>query len=240
MIRVFIIENNQKLFTNLYQLLDKHFKEVEIVGIAGTLEKAEKLLRTISPDIVFLGISLPDGKGYDIYEKINLSETAVIFISHQNTDAVKAFNYEALYYLQAPIERTDIVKVLTKFYLKNQYKEENKPVNTINVFDKEKKQNIPIKLNELIKIANSEDGECLFFFKDGSTRYIKTRFKSICKKLENINYIHISEDFIVNLYFLKQVVNKKLILQNNLKANLVAHEKETTLFKNLQKLSLFI
>ena len=62
--RVLIVDDHEVLAASLAQVLD-HEPDLDVVGAAGTLEKARSLLATVAPDVVLLDHRLPDGDGVE-------------------------------------------------------------------------------------------------------------------------------------------------------------------------------
>ena len=62
--RVVIVDDHEVLAASLAQVLD-HEPDLDVIGSAGTLEKARVLLATESPDVVLLDHRLPDGDGVE-------------------------------------------------------------------------------------------------------------------------------------------------------------------------------
>jgi DNA-binding NarL/FixJ family response regulator len=62
--RVVIVDDHEVLAASLAQVLD-HEPDLDVIGSAGTLEKARVLIATESPDVVLLDHRLPDGDGVE-------------------------------------------------------------------------------------------------------------------------------------------------------------------------------
>ena len=99
-LRAIIIDDEPLVRDDLRGMLAAH-KEIEIVGEAGTIAAAKKLLTAVSFDIVFLDIQLRGGTGFDLVPFIDLS-AHIIFITAHDEFAVRAFEVNALDYLLKP------------------------------------------------------------------------------------------------------------------------------------------
>ena len=62
--RVLIVDDHEVLAASLAQVLD-HEPDLDVVGSAGTLERARALIATEAPDVVLLDHRLPDGDGVE-------------------------------------------------------------------------------------------------------------------------------------------------------------------------------
>lgn len=87
----------------LLNILLKKFPEVKVVGEASSIPKALTLIKEKKPDSIFLDICLGSGSGFDLLNNIS-SETNVVFVSAFDDYALRAFEVNALDYLQKPIE----------------------------------------------------------------------------------------------------------------------------------------
>jgi two-component system LytT family response regulator len=71
----------------LQDLLEDHFPEVNIVGMAQTVKESLELLGSNKIDLLFLDIELPDGKGFDILAGIEKTDFGVIITTSYLTYA---------------------------------------------------------------------------------------------------------------------------------------------------------
>ena len=67
--KTLIIEDEQKSRDMLATLIKKNFPQLTIVGLAKNVAEGVEFINTLSPDLVFLDISMPDGTGFDVLEK---------------------------------------------------------------------------------------------------------------------------------------------------------------------------
>ena len=78
--------------------------EIEIIGTAGSIVQAAKLLRQREPDILFLDILLGDGTGFDLLEILPELGSRIIFTTASEEHALRAFRFAAVDYLLKPID----------------------------------------------------------------------------------------------------------------------------------------
>lgn len=77
--------------------------DVEIVGEAGDVEGAARLVERMAPDVVFLDIRLGRASGFELVDRID-ADTAIVFVTAYGDYAVQAFEAQAVDYLLKPIE----------------------------------------------------------------------------------------------------------------------------------------
>ncbi len=93
----------------LLNLLLKKHPQVSVVGEADNIPNAMDIIKKKRPDSIFLDIKLQNGNGFDLMDKIT-TDANVVFVSAFDDYALRAFEVNALDYLQKPInaERLDV------------------------------------------------------------------------------------------------------------------------------------
>ena len=115
MIRAIIIEdepNNEEL---LRTLVSEYCPDVEIVASAATVKKGTEAILSFKPDVIFLDIELPDGKGFDLLDQIRELPTKPIFTTGYDQYAIKAIRYAAFDYLTKPIDIEELQNAISRF-----------------------------------------------------------------------------------------------------------------------------
>ncbi len=103
MLTAIIVEDMPQAAEALERDLAVHCPEVKVLGHAGSIVAAAKLLGSVSPDIVFLDILLGDGTGFDLLDIFPNLSARVIFITASDEHALRAFRYAAVDYLLKPV-----------------------------------------------------------------------------------------------------------------------------------------
>ncbi len=95
--------------------LDRYCPDVTaVVGTAGSVVGAAKVIRQQAPDILFLDIALSDGTGFDLLEILPELSSNVIFITAYEEHALRAFRYSATDYLLKPIDSNMLKSAVDK------------------------------------------------------------------------------------------------------------------------------
>ena len=81
---------------------------MRLVGEACNVAEGITLLQNQEPDLVFLDVEMPDGKGFDLLKQIPDLSAKVIFVTAHNHYAVEAFRFSALDYLLKPIDADEL------------------------------------------------------------------------------------------------------------------------------------
>ena len=98
----------------LREILRKTIGNVELLGEAGSVEEGLTLIERVNPELVFLDISMPDGSGFDLLDKIKQIDFKIIFVTAFSDYAIKAFKYSAFDYLVKPINIGDLEKAVNR------------------------------------------------------------------------------------------------------------------------------
>ncbi|MDL1911590.1 response regulator transcription factor [Chloroflexi bacterium CFX6] len=90
--------------------------DIEVVGMAGTVQEAIELVRTVKPDIVLMDFSLPDGNGAEATRMIlrECPECKIVFLtmSEEDEDLFEAIRSGAKGYLLKNMQPRKLVVAL--------------------------------------------------------------------------------------------------------------------------------
>ncbi len=116
--KALIIEDEKKSREMLDALIKTNFPEVKVLGLAKNVEEGVTLIKTHTPDLIFLDISMPDGTGFDLLEKVQGLKFDIIFTTATDKHALKAIKYSACDYLLKPIDIDELKTAVNKFLQK--------------------------------------------------------------------------------------------------------------------------
>jgi two-component system LytT family response regulator len=103
-IRTLIVDDEPLARRNLRVLLEKD-PQIEIVEECRNGREAVKAINTLSPDLIFLDIQMPEMDGFDVLEHVGPEHIqAIIFVTAFDQYALKAFDVHALDYLLKPFD----------------------------------------------------------------------------------------------------------------------------------------
>jgi DNA-binding NarL/FixJ family response regulator len=116
-IRVFLLDDHEVVRRGVQQLLDAE-DDIEVVGEAGSVERALARLPAVRPDVAILDVRLPDGDGVTVCREIRsrFDDIACIMLtSFSDDDALlQAIVAGASGYLLKQIRGTDIVDAVRR------------------------------------------------------------------------------------------------------------------------------
>ncbi len=114
MIKTIIIEDEQKSREMLAAMIQKNCPDLEIVGLASNVNEGVTLIQTLKPELVFLDISMPDGSGFDLLEKVSGHKFELIFATASDQHAIRAIKFSACDYLLKPIDNEELKAAVDK------------------------------------------------------------------------------------------------------------------------------
>lgn len=113
-IKTIIVDDERPSREILRSYLRKYFPDIEIAASMDSVKAAVSAISNHKPDLVFLDIELPDGKGFDILQKFSKEEFKVVFVTAYTDYAVKAFRFSAVDYLLKPVRIDELKEAIQK------------------------------------------------------------------------------------------------------------------------------
>ena len=121
MITAIIIDDEKSAHISLSEDLKNHCPEIEIIAEAYSVQNGLETLNKFPPDLVFLDVSMSDGTGFDLLEKIaakkggvNKINFNVIFTTAHDNFAINAFKFGVIDYLLKPINSDELINAIEK------------------------------------------------------------------------------------------------------------------------------
>ena len=132
-ITAIIVDDSRLARKELKHLLSRH-NSIEVIEESGKPKEAIKLINCLLPDVVFLDIQMPLLNGFELLQTLDYVPQ-VVFVTAFDYYAIKAFEHNALDYLQKPIEPQALARALDK--LENRLIHQSPPKALNNVFVKD-------------------------------------------------------------------------------------------------------
>lgn len=244
MIKAVIIDDEPKAIQGLAWELTNFKDDLDVVATFTEPEKAIIYLQTNEIDCLFLDIEMPTMDGFQVLEKLDKKDFAVVITTAYNEYAITALKNEAIDYLLKPIDSDDLSEAIVKI-----------KKHIAKGFNPDKIEEILLKFNNKLnhkKITINTDGKLLFLepqdiyyvASDGnySTLYVSKNKKIVVtKKLKEIDellpkdhFFRIHNSYIVNLHKIKEYLKTDgyVVLENNAKIP-VSRQKKSAFLKKL-------
>ena len=150
--KILLVEDNEILAKGLiYSLEQKKYQVIHTLNVENTL----KILKTEKIDLAILGVSLPDGNGFDLY-KNNIKEKNIssIFLTAKDEEdnIVKGLELGAEDYITKPFSIKELMARINRIILRNK---KNTIIQVQNIkFDMDKM--VVYRDNENVELTNLE------------------------------------------------------------------------------------
>ena len=113
--KVIIVDDEARSRRMLKTLCEDYCTDLEIIGLAASVQEAKNIIKNEIPDLVFLDIRMPLESGFELLKFYNNDFTFdVIFTTAYDEYALQAFQYAAVDYLLKPIEIDELVRAVEK------------------------------------------------------------------------------------------------------------------------------
>jgi two-component system, LytTR family, response regulator len=212
----------QKLLVS--KLSNNHPKLNLVASFSNPLE-ANNFLKNNHVDLIFLDIEMPVVNGFDFLNGI-LNKPHVVFITSKSEYAVKAFEYEAIDYLQKPIESERFSKAVNKVIkvIKAETSAIIEEGEAIYIKSNLKKVKVFIEQIKYIEAC----GDYVKVITNTSSNMVLSTMKGFEEKLPANKFLRIHKSFIVNLERIEsfssstvQIDSKPIPLSRNRKQDLI-------------------
>ncbi len=226
MIKFIIIEDEQAAFKNLKSILDIEYQtQLDFLGTTDNVKDGIQLIKKTNPDLIFLDIQLVGGSAFDILDHFTeVINFEIIFTSGFIDYKEKAMEYFAFYFLNKPIQKDQLKKVVDRYLLKKSAFDLEKYIVFKNQLETEKKT-IALPLNNggytIINLDDliycEADGSYTTYYTTNNKKYMSSNnLKKVELLLSNTYFYRIHRSVLLNLKHISQYnVNGKIRLTNN-------------------------
>lgn len=232
MIRALVVDDEAPSREVLCNYLREFCTDIEVVATASSVKSAYRAIQKNNPDVVFLDIEMPDGKGFDLLKMFPKFNFRVIFVTAYAEYAIKAFRVNAADYLLKPVKIDELNAAVEKIRNENRWSYDPEKVSELL---KSLSENLSIqptivvpnikgfevlKINEIIMCK--ADGYCTNFFLAGNRKVNSSRnLKQYEDLLEEYNIVRVHHSYLVNLTHIQSYSRQgEIILSENNKASL--------------------
>ena len=214
-----VVIDDELLSLNLLTHLLNNFTSVQlkVVGKATNLSEGIELIKSTSPDLVFLDIEMPDGSGMEIFEHQVAQNTKIVLVTGYDHYAIDAINKPVAGYLLKPVNFIDLQNVIKKvdllIRLDQQRLELEDKINALGTSEIPGK-NLIFDIENGFMLENSRNIEYCTADQSYSTvyTYAKREFvvsKSL-KELEEYlpmnHFYRTHKSFLVNIFYIRKFV----------------------------------
>ncbi|MCE7996659.1 MAG: response regulator transcription factor [Roseivirga sp.] len=218
-----IVDDETNNRENLQHLLVKHCPGIEITGQAASVAEAIHLIKTTSPEVVFLDIEMPGGNGFSLLEKLQPIDFQVIFVTAFDSYALNAIKFSALDYILKPIDKEELIGAVAK--LKPAKSDQQSQLSNLNDFLKGGTRKIALNLSDEIRLVElakiirieADNNYCSFVLSQNETVLVSKHLGHFYEILKHQGFARVHQSHLINQQYLEKYVKRDggyLVLTN--------------------------
>jgi two-component system, LytTR family, response regulator len=204
-LRIIIIDDEYHGRENLKSLLENYCPEVEISGMADSVQTGIKLI-ALQPDVVFLDVNMPVLDGFDLLNEYEEREFKVVIVSGYSEYAIKAVKAGAYDYILKPINIKELKLTVRKLISQKQ--------KSLNNITESEKVIIPnshgfnvAEINKIVRIE-AVGNYTKVFTNDGKNVIVSRTLKKFEDSISKKNFFRVHKSHLINIHFIKEYKNK--------------------------------
>jgi two-component system LytT family response regulator len=251
-----IVDDEEFARSSLYFLLQENCENVNVLGIAKSVNEARELLAQHAVNLIFLDIAMPGENGFELIPQAQNANATVIFTTAYDQYALKAIKANALDYLLKPIDIDELKDAVEKAdrYIKLNKSENNRNEslkNLANDLDDRsaviKKITLPsgqgyrlVDIDDIIHIA-ADSNYSVFHLHNLEKIAVSKILKDYEEILPEGRFVRIHKSSIVNLKYVKEYNSKnglQVILENGEAIN-VSRRRASDFFEKIKNYTNF-
>ncbi len=227
MITAVIIEDEQQLRETNRLFLENNFANIKIVGEAGTVNEAIKVITDTKPQLVLLDIELADGNCFQVLQKCKPYTFKPIFITAYNQFAIKAIKFSAIDYILKPVNEFEFCNAIQSAIKYIRQDEIN--LQTDNFQDhysnNTKSKKLVLRTTESMHVVpvnniyycKSDNSYTTFYINDGQEIIVSKSIKEYADLLEEHDFLRPHQSYLVNINAISKIDKSDggfIVLQN--------------------------
>lgn len=210
--KTIIIDDERLAREELKLLLSNHI-EIDVIGTAQNGLEGIKICQELSPDLIFLDISMPGMDGFEMLQKMDTIPN-VIFVTAYDEFASKAFDIKALDYILKPIDPARLEEAIQKIKLKDDFESQinlktdsGNRILTINdhIFIKDGEKTFFIPLSK-VRYFESEGNYVKVFFENKRPLILRS-LNQLEEQLDHNFFFRANRKFIINVQYISKIEN---------------------------------
>ncbi len=202
-----VVDDSSLQRLSIVKLIMDHPNLKVVAQYNNAIETKNGLLDT-EVDLIFLDIEMPILSGFELLDDLP-NKPQIIFVTGKTKYAFKAFDYDAVDYIQKPVNRERFNNAVAKAINLYQLKTSGVPVEDENfIFVKSNLKNRKVFLNKLKYIEAL--GDYVKFVTEKDTFVVLATMKSFEQQLPSDKFLRIHKSYIVNLEKVERYNSKNI------------------------------
>jgi two-component system, LytTR family, response regulator len=222
MLKAILVDDELENLHGMRIKLEMTCPEVEVSGSFTRPEDALHLLRTTSPDILFLDVEMPGMNGFDLLEALPIRNFEVVMVTGYSEFAIKALKANAIDYLLKPVD-IDELRIAVNRVLEKKEKEAllDKKMDALsNMLKAGQQQNGKltlhsarevhfVQISQIIRLA-AENNYSIFYMANGKRITVSKTLGDFEEILTAQHFYRIHKSHLINLNYLVKLEKSDL------------------------------
>jgi two-component system LytT family response regulator len=209
--KVLIVEDDVHAQENLIRLI-RGVSDLELLGIATTIEEADQLCKSLKPDLVFCDVMLPPATSFDWLMKLEKIPFELIFVTSFEEFAVKAFRLAAVDYLIKPIAEEEFKLALERFRSRKEKSTDQiqSLLKNLSLPRENSKIALPtlngylfVQIRDILR-CESDNTYTTFFTTDKRKILVSRTLKDVEQMLEEYRFFRVHNSHLINLDYVSE------------------------------------
>lgn len=233
--KVLIVDDERAARDRMERLVLEASKDANIVGKAANVQEAHEIILKDYPDIVFLDIEMPRENGFELLNKFDQINFAVVFVTAYDEYAIKAIKFSALDYILKPIDREMLENAIGKFQSQKLSGVDCDLKELIENLANKKRPKLTVRLSGktiFVDVADivrfeAERNYTWIYLSDANKVIIPKTLKEYEMMLEDEGFFRSHRSHLVNLSFVKELnADENIVLMDNSEIELSIRKKQ--------------
>ncbi|MBS1765291.1 MAG: response regulator transcription factor [Bacteroidetes bacterium] len=240
MIKTVLVDDDERQIHFLTDCIAADFPQLSIAGVAHSVPEAEKLIKEVRPELVFLDIDMPPYTSFDLLKNFPNPFFSIIFITGHEDYALKAYEVAAIDYIVKPFNPESLHRAVSRF---EQHHKNNHAATSLETLlynykidsNKDMKLTLPkgrdfevVLVRDIIRMEG--EGNYTHIFMKSGKHHLSTRQLGIYEKaLKAFNFFRIHKSHLINLdQIIKFCLAKPthVIMADDIKIEVARYRKE--------------
>jgi two-component system, LytTR family, response regulator len=234
-IRTLIIEDEPLARQTLRDFI-ADFAWLELVGEAADGLTATKMIDELKPDLIFLDVQIPEISGLETLNRIT-HQPSIVFTTAFDNFALKAFEFEAIDYLQKPFGRDrfrqTVERVKKRFQVKDTPKIKAETPLMERLFVRDRNRILPLQISQIVWIEADDDYATVHTAE--KSFLVSLTLNEFTNRLDENKFLRIHRSAIINLDHISQIeeFDRRLLVYMQNGAEVQASRTGSQLLKKL-------
>lgn len=240
MLRAIVIDDIERIRKENIAIIKSSCPTISIIGQADSVASGIKLIKQLTPDLIFLDVEMADGTGFDLLQKFDTISFKVIFITGYEDFAIRAFRFSAIDYLLKPLDSKELMEAVKKaeesmtkeildLKLHNLFSNLERPKNLQKLILKTSDKIYSINIQDIVN-CESDGNYTTFHFVNAPKLVVSTNLKEYESLLSPHSFFRTHRSHLINMayfdHFIKSEGGNTIIMKNKTAVPLSVRKKE--------------